>query len=130
MQFHVESDLMALDKAIEKYASEHGGVQPADLEASAEFVGDPTILFSQAASATNHQVTHYHYVVGLDDAAPAKWIRVYADPSLFGREGGAVLCVDGTVELLDEPEFGQRLKAFVDEYRAARGEEPVVIAPR
>ena len=126
----MRSELLRLHEAIEKYISEHDGAAPADLAALADFTGDPDIPFMQNVDRTGHKATHYHYVVGLDDAAPGKWIRVYVDPSLFAGEGGAVLCVDGTVELLDEPEFGRRLKSFVDEYRAARGAEPVVIAPR
>jgi hypothetical protein len=54
----------------------------------------------------------------------------FADSNLFDEEGGAVPCVDGSVELLDEPELSGRIEQFVAESEAARGQRPDAIEPR
>jgi len=128
-QINLRGQVAHLHKTIQKYADRHEGKAPPDLDTAAEFTADPGGLLIRYLGDTGNTTTDFHYVVGLDADAPANWIRVYGDSGLFGDEGGAILCVDGTVELLDEPEFGVRLKQFMDDYRTKRGEPPTIIAP-
>ena len=123
--------LERIGEVLRTWADDHGGEFPADL---AEIHGirsdtDGFLLVFHLSDVPDCTVTDFHYVSDLDRACPADWILAYADPSYFNDEGGGVLCVDGSVELLDEPAFSERIEAFGEAYEAARGEPPNVVAP-
>lgn len=128
-QWELRSRLEELGAALGTYAGEHEGDFPAELQVLVELEFVEPYMLRLPYVDTPNALTDFHYVSGLDHSCPMKWIVVFADSALYNNEGGGVLYVDGTVQLLDEPEFSERMERFVTGFEAERGRPPEIIEP-
>ncbi len=130
-QAHAAGSLRCMRDALRRYAETHEGLFPPDLATLADAAdGDPGMLHLFGAEPTTNALTDFHYVSGLAQRDPGRWVLLYADSSLFDNKGGAILCVDDTIALVDEPEFGERIQRFISDFQEARGHLPVVLEPK
>lgn len=127
----LEARLRGTAMALAEYARSYGGEFPPTPAAWAKTIEPPqSVLFGPNHRAeSGHTVTDWHYVQGLNASSPPDWIVFYADSSQFNHKGGAILTVDGTVRLLDEPEFSATIDRFRREYERSKHEPPRIIPP-
>jgi len=128
-QMELRSRLEELEAALATYAGEHEGDFPAELQVLVDIqLVEPYVLRLPYGDTPNALID-FHYVSGLDQSCPTDWIVVFADSGLFNNEGGGLLYVDGTVQLLDEPEFSERIGRFVEGFEVEHGHPPEIIEP-
>jgi hypothetical protein len=120
--------LRRLSKDLRDYARGHGDDYPADLGLLPSDASNQSDCLRAAAAKTKNAVTDWDYIAGLDRKAPGTWIIAYGDPKWFNHEGGPILLVNGTVKLLDRPEFDAELQRFIDDYKRVRGSPPTILA--
>jgi len=129
MQWDLRSQLEELGAALATYAAEHEEDFPPNLQVLVELELIEPYMLRVRHVETPNALTDFHYVSGLDQSCPTEWIVVFADSGLFNNEGGALLYVDGTVQLLDEPEFSEGIERFVEAFEVERGHPPEIIEP-
>jgi hypothetical protein len=128
-QMELRSRLEELEAALATYAGEHEGDFPAELQVLVDLqLVEPYMLRLPYVDTLNALID-FHYVSGLDQPCPAEWVIVFADSRFYNNEGGGLLYVDGTVQLLDEPEFSERIERFVNGFEVERGHPPEIIQP-
>jgi len=97
--------------ALGEYAAHHGGAFPPSLKHLVPKYIDHEETF---VCAMDHAT--YTYVPGLTTADP-EWVVVVYEPEPYHESRRFVLYRNGEVELLDDGEFEQKLKAGRDEPR-------------
>ncbi len=128
-QMDARSRLEELGGTLATYAGEHGGGFPPELQVLVDVQLAEPYMLRLACVDTPNALFDFHYVSGLDQSCPTEWIVVFADSDLFNNEGGGLLHVDGSVQLLDEPEFSERMERLVNGFEAERGRPPEIIEP-
>jgi hypothetical protein len=128
-QLDVRSYLERSADALTEYAQSHRGEFPPTPAKLGESITQPYGVLLDGRMNSGKTVTDWHYVQGLSTSDPPDWIVFYADSSLFNNEGGAILTVDGTVRLLDEPGFSAALDEFLREYETSQHRPARILPP-
>ena len=128
-QIEIQMQLKRLAESLDGHCKQNGGRFPESLEALVDHDPEVDWCLHVNCAPGSTPVTDLHFVRGLDTSCPPDWIVAYADSDLFNHEGGAILTVDGAVQLIDEPEFRKAFARFTTSYQVARGKPPEILPP-
>jgi hypothetical protein len=120
--------LESLAQGLQAYQFAHGTLPP-DLTTLSDS-GQLSPVSLPWASGPVDPIADVYYVPDVQSSDPGHWIVAYADTAIMGHKLVVVVYANGTTTPIEAAQFQRELATFQQEYQAARGKPPVILAPQ